>query len=104
MAKVGKLYLMGLLQGAATSHKNPEGLPKKPKGNSSKVHLKHITKLGVSGKKGSKTHQDTVPNEMKKHGSSSKSSVSSASKACNEKPGKHLIIPFLGFAVKSLFL
>ncbi|KAJ9674555.1 hypothetical protein PVL29_023850 [Vitis rotundifolia] len=83
----GKTMSNGFTPGcAATSHKNPEGLPKKPKGNSSKVHLKHITKLGVSGKKGSKTHQDNVPNEMKKRGSSSKSSVGSASKACNEKP------------------
>ena len=80
---------------ASTSHKNPEGLPKKPKGNSPKVHLKHITKLGVSGKKGSKTLQDIVTAEMKKRASSSKNSASSASRACNEKPGT-----FLAFSSK----
>ncbi|KAK9270750.1 hypothetical protein L1049_026333 [Liquidambar formosana] len=73
-----------------TSHKTFEGLPKKPKGKSSKVYSERTTNVNVSDKKRSKTHQEvSFSQEMKKHGGvlkiSGNHALSSQSKACNDK-------------------
>lgn len=76
-----------------TSHKSFKALPKKMRGNSSKVHMKSIKMLDVSDKKVSKKLLEAAfPNDTKKHGSTSKTLtkvvLSSQSKAASKKMGK----------------
>lgn len=76
-----------------TSHKSFKAVPKKMRGNSSKVHMKSIKMLDVSDKKVSKKLLEAAfPNEAKKHGNTSKAltkvALCSQSKAVNKKLGK----------------
>ncbi|EXB38619.1 B3 domain-containing protein [Morus notabilis] len=73
-----------------TSHKSFKAVPKKMRGNSSKVHMKSIKMLDVSDKKVSKKLLEAAfPNDAKKHGNTSKAltkvALCSQSKAVNKK-------------------